>query len=111
MVTLLYSAMALGSLSRALCLFMKGNKKKTLYILHCKALLRRLAAVAEVNAHLELWHKRLGHMSQKSLDVLTSVQRIDAKKSKLDFCNNFLFGKQVRVSYYSSVHVTQVFFS
>ena len=44
-------------------LVVKDNKKGTLYILYCKALPGRLVAVAEVNAHLEFWHKRLGHMS------------------------------------------------
>ena len=74
-----------------------------MYILHCKALLGRLVAVAEVNAHLELWHKRLGHMSQKGLDVLTSLKRVDGQGSKLDFCNDCLFGKKVRAPYYYGV--------
>ena len=42
-------------------------------------------------------------MSQKGLYVLTSLQRVDAKGSKLDFCNDCLFGKQVRASYYCGV--------
>ena len=42
-------------------------------------------------------------MSQKGLDVLTSLKRVDAQGSKLDFCNDCLFGKQVRASYYSGV--------
>ena len=45
-------------------LIVKGSKRGTLYYLHCKALPGKFLAVAEVHSQMELWHKRLGHMSQ-----------------------------------------------
>ncbi|MCO5564417.1 hypothetical protein L7F22_018078 [Adiantum nelumboides] len=81
----------------------KVTKKGTLYYLHCKALPGKFVAVAEIDSHLELWHKRLGHMGQKGLGVLSSLKRIDVKGSKLDFCNDCQYEKQVGNSYYFGV--------
>ena len=83
-------------------LIVKGTKKGTLYCLHGKALMGKFIALAEIHSHMELWHKRLGHMSQKGLDKLCNLDKFDAKGSKLDFCNECQYGKQVRNSYYCS---------
>ena len=90
-------------LKKGSMLIVKGSKRGTLYCLRCKALPGKFLAVVEIGSHLELWHKRLGHMGQKGLEVLSSLKKLDAKGSKLDFCNDCQFGKQVRNSYYSSV--------
>ena len=42
-------------------------------------------------------------MSQKGLEVFFALKKLDVKGSKLVFCNDCLFGKQVRKSYYASV--------
>ena len=55
--------------------------------------------VAEAKNGLELWHKRLGHMSQKGLDILLSSQKLVTEGNKLDFCNDYRYGKQVKSSY------------
>ena len=77
-------------------------QKGTLYCFQCKALLGRFLAIAEFDSHLELWHKRFGHMSQKGLEVLSILKRLDVKGSNLIFCNDCLFRKQVRNYYYYS---------
>lgn len=81
----------------------KGSKRGTLYYLRCKALPGKFLAVAEIASHTELWHKRLGHMSQKGIEVLSSLKRLDVKGKNLDFCNDCLYGKQKKSSYYSGV--------
>lgn len=81
----------------------KGSKTGTLYYLRCKALPGKFLAVAEISSHLELWHKRLSHISQKGIDVLSSLKRVDVKGTKLDFCNDCVYGKQKKSSYYSGV--------
>ena len=84
-------------------LIVKGSKKGTLYYLHCKALPGKFVAVAEVHSQMELWHKRLGHMSEIGLQVLSSLGRFDVKGPGLDFCNDCIYGKQVKFSYSSGV--------
>ena len=93
----------LWKLKKGSMVIVKGCKKGTLYCLQCKALPGKFLAIAEFDSRLELWHKRLGHMSQKGLEVLSALKRFDVKGSKLVFCNDCLFGKQVRNSYYSGI--------
>ena len=43
-----------------------------------------------------LWHNRLGHMSQAGLDRLMAVDYIPKIQAKTDFCEHFWYGKQTR---------------
>ena len=79
-------------------LIVKGTKKGTLYCLHGNAISGKFIALAEVHSHTKLWHKRLGHMSQKGLASLCNLKKLDAKGTKLDFCNEYQYGKQVKCS-------------
>ena len=52
-----------------------------------------------------LWHLRLGHVSEKSLDVLRRREMIDGESfSKLEFCEECVMGKQTRVSFGEGKH-------
>ena len=51
-------------------LIVKGSKRGTLYCLRCKALPGKFPVIADVSSPIELWHKRLGYMGSKGLDVL-----------------------------------------
>ena len=51
----------------------KGTKKWTMYCLHGKALMAKFIALAKIHSHMDLWHKRLGHMSQKDLAKLCNL--------------------------------------
>mgnify|MGYP000016945791 CR=1 FL=1 len=84
-------------------LIVKGTKKGTLYCLHGNAISGKFIALAEVHSHMELWHKRLGHMSQKGLTRLCNLKKLYANGTKLDFCNECQYGKQVKCSFYSGV--------
>ena len=52
----------------------KGTKKGTLYCLHENAIWCKFIALAKVHSHMELWHKRLTHMSQKGLTMLCNLK-------------------------------------
>nr|GFC62633.1 zinc finger, CCHC-type [Tanacetum cinerariifolium] len=73
------------------------------------------AVVGELNASVEekdslaqVWHKRLGHISEAGLQVLEK-QGLFGKKSlvKLNFCENRVLGKSHRVSFGVGRHTTQ----
>ncbi|GKB03600.1 retrotransposon protein, putative, ty1-copia subclass [Tanacetum coccineum] len=73
------------------------------------------AVVGELNASVEekdslaqVWHKRLGHISEAELQVLEK-QGLFGKKilGKLDFCEHCVLGKSHRVSFGVGRHTTQ----
>ncbi|GJX74451.1 retrovirus-related pol polyprotein from transposon TNT 1-94 [Tanacetum coccineum] len=66
------------------------------------------ASVEEKDSLAQVWHKRLGHMSEAGLQVLEK-QGLFGKKSlgKLDFCENCVLGKSHRVSFGVGRHTTQ----
>ncbi|GJZ55954.1 retrovirus-related pol polyprotein from transposon TNT 1-94 [Tanacetum coccineum] len=66
------------------------------------------ASVEEKDSLAQVWHKRLGHISEAGLQVLEK-QGLFGKKSlgKLDFCENCVLGKSHRVSFGVGRHTTQ----
>ncbi|GJX43365.1 retrotransposon protein, putative, ty1-copia subclass [Tanacetum coccineum] len=66
------------------------------------------ASVEEKDSLTQVWHKRLGHISEAGLHVLEK-QGLFGKKSlgKLDFCENCVLGKSHRVSFGVGRHNTQ----
>ena len=51
--------------------------------------------IAEGEASQNLWHQRLGHMSEKGLATLTKKKLITiSKDAVLNSCHYYLFGKQ-----------------
>ena len=56
--------------------------------------------VVDDDISLDLWHKRLAHMSEKGLQLLAKQSLIPMPKEKsLNPCDYCLFGKQHRVSF------------
>ncbi|KAL5863382.1 hypothetical protein ACOSQ3_000896 [Xanthoceras sorbifolium] len=80
----------------------KGKKDTSLY--HTEAKLCR----GEVNTTrkevpTELWHKRLGHMSEKGLSILSKKALLPGMKgTSLPTCVDCIMGKQHRVAFRSS---------
>nr|GEY57034.1 retrovirus-related Pol polyprotein from transposon TNT 1-94 [Tanacetum cinerariifolium] len=64
--------------------------------------------VEEKDSLAQVWHKRLGHISEAGLQVLEK-QGMFGKKSlgKLDHCENFVLRKSLRVSFSVGRHTTQ----
>ncbi|GJV93371.1 retrotransposon protein, putative, ty1-copia subclass [Tanacetum coccineum] len=55
-----------------------------------------------------LWHMRLGHMSELGLTVLSKRGLLDGQcVGKLEFCEHCIFGKHKRVKFNTSVHTTK----
>ena len=55
--------------------------------------------IVENEASTELWHKRLGHMSEKGLQVLARKKLLPIKGMSLLPCTHCLSGKQSRVAF------------
>ena len=69
------------------------------------------AVVSEVDKVAEmsrLWHMRLGHAGEKSLQT-SAMQGLlkGAKTYKLDFCEQCVMGKQTRVKFETTIHNTK----
>ncbi|GJV09749.1 retrotransposon protein, putative, ty1-copia subclass [Tanacetum coccineum] len=66
------------------------------------------ASVEEKDSLAQVWHKRLGHISEAGLQVLEK-QGLFGKESlgKLDFCENCVLGKSHRVRFGVGRHTTQ----
>ena len=69
------------------------------------------AAVSEADKVAEmsrLWHMRLGHAGEKSLQTLAMQGLLKgAKTCKLDFCEQCVLGKQKRVKFGTAIHNTE----
>ena len=53
----------------------------------------------------ELWHRRLGHMSHKNLQILVKKGILDKRRiSELSFCENCVMGKHKRLSFSIGKH-------
>lgn len=60
-------------------------------------------AVADSKKNTNLWHQRLGHMSQKGLKYMHSKGKLPMLKFiDIDFCESCIFGKHKRVSFNTS---------
>ncbi|KAE8711123.1 hypothetical protein F3Y22_tig00110303pilonHSYRG00264 [Hibiscus syriacus] len=75
----------------------RGKKTGTLYI---TSNLENIIAVADVDGKSNLWHQRLGHMSEKGMKILLSKGKLsDLKNVDVRLCENCIFGKQKKVSF------------
>ncbi|KAE8711604.1 Detected protein of confused Function [Hibiscus syriacus] len=56
--------------------------------------------VADVDGKSNLWHQRLGHMSEKGMKTLLSKGKLpDLKNVDVGLCEDCIFGKQKKVSF------------
>ena len=57
----------------------------------------------------QLWHARLGHISEKGMTILSKRGLLGSKGTgKLDFCDHCVFEKQKRVSFSTLLTVLKV---
>uniref|UniRef100_A0A0D2ZV94 CCHC-type domain-containing protein n=1 Tax=Brassica oleracea var. oleracea TaxID=109376 RepID=A0A0D2ZV94_BRAOL len=79
-----------------------GEKSSSFYWMQAKVSKDAVNAV-ENDGVMELWHKRLGHMSEKGMFVLSKNEVIPRISSlHLQKCSHCFAGKQHRVSFNSS---------
>ncbi|GAV71062.1 gag_pre-integrs domain-containing protein [Cephalotus follicularis] len=90
---------------------MKGRKIDGLYQLQRNTVLGT-AAVASSSGDKDadttrLWHMRLGHISERGLQILSKTSLLAGVKSgKPDFCEHCVYGKQCRVKFSTAIHKT-----
>ncbi|KAK9119320.1 hypothetical protein Scep_017413 [Stephania cephalantha] len=78
----------------------RGKSSYTLYKTQLKTVKCDLNAV-EDDSSPDLWHRRLGHMNEKGLQMLAKKSHIPFAKGKiLNPCDDCLFGKQHKVSFF-----------
>ncbi|KAK4402106.1 Retrovirus-related Pol polyprotein from transposon TNT 1-94 [Sesamum angolense] len=78
----------------------KAEKRRNLYVCHVKYDL--LAASVLNKNDSNLWHKRLGHISMKGLELLHKHGILSGSINEIDFCDDCILGKQHKVHFPSS---------
>ncbi|CAM8972007.1 unnamed protein product [Rhodiola kirilowii] len=87
-------------LSRRSLIVAKGAKCCSLYKTQAELCGGDHVSIAEGELSIDLWHKRLGHMSDKGLEILSKRQDLpNLKGTHLFKCIHCLHGKQNRVSF------------
>ena len=80
----------------------RGKKCSTLYLLQARISSGLVNAMEDESTTI-LWHKKLAHMSEKGLAILTKKKLLHGMQSvHLKRCTHCLAGKQHRVSFKSS---------
>ena len=75
----------------------RGKKTGTLYM---TSSLRDTIVVTEVSTDTSLWHRRLGHMSEKGMKMLLSKGKLpELKFADFEMCESCILGKQKKVSF------------
>ncbi|KAE8692180.1 putative ROP-interactive CRIB motif-containing protein 6 [Hibiscus syriacus] len=89
---------------------MKGIKKNNLYYYQGSTIIGAVAAASggdDLDA-TQLWHMRLGHAGEKSLQIMAKKGLLKgAKACKLNFCEHCVLGKQKRVKFGTTIHNTK----
>ncbi|WVZ00881.1 hypothetical protein V8G54_026950 [Vigna mungo] len=84
-------------LCRGSMIVAQGKKEGSLYCMQGKTYKGETNVTQEESK--ELWHKRLGHMSEKGLEILAKDHLQSIKGQPLELCEDCLAGKQRRVSF------------
>ena len=75
----------------------RGKKTGTLYV---TSNLENIIATVDSGGKSNLWHQRLGHMSEKGMKTLLSNGKLpDLKSVDVGLCEDCIFGKQKKVSF------------
>jgi hypothetical protein len=84
--------------SKGALVVMKAEKVGNLYRLKGSTQVSKAVVASEKEeVGTRLWHQRLGHMSEKGLQILMKRRSLpDLKSLKLDFCKHCVYGKQCK---------------
>ena len=78
----------------------RAQKQNTLYVMHAKLCRDEANIVGDSNG--ELWHRRLGHMSERGMHILAEKDFLPEMKGiHLEKCVDCLAGKQNRTTFHS----------
>jgi hypothetical protein len=94
-----YFGDAKWKLTKGSLIVAKGSKQGRLYVTKTK-LCNDVLTIAENETSVELWHKRLGHMSEKGMQALARMDYLpELKGITLKPCEHCFAGKQHRVAF------------
>ena len=108
-----YSDNNVLKVSKGALVIMKAPQNGLLYMQQGKTLENGVAMVAnEVQGDksdlFSLWHMRLGHVGEKTLQGLIKQGCLKgAKPGKIEFCEHCVFGKQTKVKFGSTINQTK----
>ena len=69
---------------------------------------RDTISVADSSVDSKLWHRRLGHMSEKGMKLLASKGKLpDLKSVDVGLCEDCIYGKHKRVSFSKSARTSK----
>ncbi|KAL2621793.1 hypothetical protein R1flu_001998 [Riccia fluitans] len=84
---------------------LRGRHHRNLYVLEGSTICGEAHVIASQEEMALLWHRRLGHMSKKGMEVLRKQDLLSGlKSSKLDFCEHYVFGKHKRSAFGIGIH-------
>ena len=91
-------------LTRDFMVVAKGKKRSSLYLMQARVIDSSINAVDD-DSIVELWHNKLGHMSEKGLMILAKKNLLSGmKKGSLKMCAHCLVRKQTRVAFKTHCH-------
>lgn len=97
--------------SREALVLMKGVMVRNLYLLMGTTVHGELCVGVDSSKSLDatkLWHMRLGHTSEKNLELLRKKKKIKGEIfNKLNFCKECVLAKQTRVSFGDGMHTSK----
>ena len=87
---------------------MKGVRSKCLYTLLGQTVVGSTASVSSDEIDItKLWHCRLGHVSERGLELEKQGLLSSSKITNLDLCEDCIKGKATRMKFGKGVHVTK----
>ena len=106
-----YTYKASGGAIRVMkgCLvIMKGCLENGLYVLQGSTVIGSGSTVQDnADKNFLLWHKRLGHVSERCLQELEKQRLLKyGKPGKMSFCEHCILGKATRLQFKRSTHTT-----
>lgn len=85
-----------------------GNKHEKLYLLQGKPEISNSMTVERRKDDTVLCHRRLGHISQKNMDILVKKGYLDRKRvSRLEMCEECIYVKARRLIFVNATHGTE----
>ena len=93
----------------------QGTKQGNFHILQGSTVIGSVFAISQSGSHasngssdIPLWHLRLGHMSEKGLDIISKRGLHRNHKVKLlQCCEHYVYGKQHQTKFPKVVHTTK----
>ena len=80
------------------------ERRQTHYIMQSKLHIRELNAIQK-DASIELWHRRLGHVSEKGLQLLANKNLLpNLQGASLKTCVDCLAGKKIELHFILTPH-------